>query len=136
MTFDAADETETPTRTIDLAKLGPDRLLVLFAGVSAIGFGGLALLLYLMGESYPRVAFGGYTELGGVVFSFALALVFGLALLLSFSTMATRPAEGAILALAFSVVLLAFGALPGLIAGIIGLVGALVGIVKNLRFSA
>jgi nucleoside permease NupC len=62
--------------------------------------------------------------------------VFGLALLLSFSVMAARPAEGAILALAFSVVLLAFGALPGLIAGIIGLVGALTGIVRNLRFHA
>ncbi|HVM44955.1 MAG TPA: hypothetical protein VM582_03375 [Candidatus Thermoplasmatota archaeon] len=130
-----AFETETAGATLlDLTRLGPDRLLVLFAGISAIGFGALALVLYLMGEAYPRVSLTGYSALGGAVFSFAVAAVFGLALLLSFGTMAARPAEGAILALAFSVVLLAFGALPGLIAGIVGLIGALTGIVRNLRF--
>lgn len=135
MASDHSHDQETAGGTIfDLSKLGADRLLVLFAGVAAIGFGSLALVLYFMGESFPSAGLMGYSALGGAVFSFAVALAFGLALLLSFGTMATRAAEGAILALAFSVVLLAFGALPGLIAGIVGLVGALTGIVRNLRF--
>ena len=134
---DASYEAETERGTIfDLSKLGADRMLVLFAGIAAIGFGSLALVLYFMGEAFPSAGLMGYTALGGAVFSFAVALAFGLALLLSFGTMAARPAEGSILALAFSVVLLAFGALPGLIAGIVGLVGALTGIVRNLRFHA
>ena len=137
MASDHVHEEEAATGTFfDLTKLGADRLLILFAGISAIGFGSLALVLYFMGESFPSAGLMGYSALGGAVFSFAIALAFGLALLLSFGTMAARPAEGAILALAFSVVLLAFGALPGLIAGIVGLVGALTGIVRNLRFHA
>lgn len=117
-----------------LAKMSPERLLVLFAGVAAIAFGGLSLVLSLMGEPYPR-AIVGYTLLGGAIFGFVIALAFGLALLLAFAQMGVKPAEGSILALAFSVVLLAFGALPGLIAGILGLVGALTGIVRHLSFS-
>ena len=130
------DEETRTSGVLDLSKLGADRMLVLFAGVAAIGFGSLALVLYFMGESFPAAGLLGYSALGGAVFSFAVTLAFGLALLLSFSTMGARPAEGAILALAFSVVLLAFGALPGLISGIVGLVGALTGVVRNLRFHA
>ena len=131
----SAFEEETRTGSVlDLSKLGADRMLVLFAGIAAIGFGSLALVLYFMGETFPSTGLLGYSALGGAVFSFAVSLAFGLALLLSFGTMGARPAEGAILALAFSVVLLAFGALPGLIAGIVGLVGALTGIVRNMKF--
>lgn len=130
----AHDEEPRTGSVLDLSKLGADRMLVLFGGIAAIGFGALALVLYFMGESFPTAGLLGYSALGGAIFSFAVSLAFGLALLLSFGTMGTRPAEGSILALAFSVVLLAFGALPGLIAGIVGLVGALTGLVRNLRF--
>lgn len=122
--------------TFDLSHLGPDRLLVLFAGASAIGFGGLALVLHVMGESVPRSSVSGFSDLGGAVFGFSIACVFGFGLLLAYNSMARKPAEGSVLALAFSIVLLAFGALPGLIAGIVGLVGALTGIVRNMRFIA
>lgn len=122
-------------RPFDVRALPPDRLLVLVAGICAVAFGVLAFILYFAGETYPRTAWG-FSALGGAVFSFAVALAFGLGMLLAFSQMAHRPAEGAILALAFSVVLLAFGALPGLIAGVVGLVGSLVGIVRNMKFSS
>lgn len=125
-----------PTSSFDLARLGPERLLALFSGLSAIGFGLLALVLHLTGSSrYPAASVVGDVPFGGVLFSFAVAAVFGFGMLLAFRTMATRPAEGSILALAFGIVLLAFGALPGLIAGILGLIGALVGLVRNVKFS-
>lgn len=123
------------TATIfDLSAMGPDRLLVLFGGIAAIGFGALALVLQIMGETVPRATVVGFSALGSAVFGFAVAAVFGLGLLLAYSSMARKPAEGSILALAFSIVLLAFGALPGLIAGIVGLIGALTGIVRNMKF--
>lgn len=127
------DETETPAK-FDMSKLGPDRMLVLFGGACAIGFGALALVLYMMGESFPRSGVAGFSELGSAVFGFSIACVFGFGLLLAYNSMGRKPAEGAVLALAFSIVLLAFGALPGLIAGIVGLVGALTGIVRNMQF--
>ena len=129
--YDVNAETTT---TFDLTKIGPDRLLVLFGGAAAIGFGALALVLQIMGESVPRTLVGGFSELGSAVFGFSIACVFGFGLLLAYNAMGNRRAEGSILALAFSIVLLAFGALPGLIAGIVGLVGALTGIVRNMKF--
>jgi len=129
-------EETTTTPTFDLARLGTERLLALFSGVCAIGFGALALVLHLTGAAaYPGAFVVGYTLAGGAIFSFAVAAVFGLGMLLAFRAMATRAAEGSILALAFSIVLLAFGALPGLIAGILGLIGALVGLVRNVKFN-
>lgn len=126
---------EEPERSsFDLASLPVERLLVVIGGLCAIGFGTLALVLDLRGE-VTTTSFVGFTSMGGAVFSFAIALVFGLGLLLAFAKMGRQPAEGAILALAFSVVLLAFGALSGLIAGIVSLVGALTGLVRNLRFT-
>lgn len=120
-----------------LERLGADRLLVLLAGVCAIAFGLLALVLHLVGEGYAWArAASGFTTLGGVIFTFALTLVFGFFLLAAFRLMEARAAEGAVVALAFSVVLLAFGSTPGVIAGLLGLVGSLVGIVRNLRFTA
>lgn len=127
---------EAEATGFSLTRYPPDRLLTLLAGVSAIGFGALTLILYFMGESIPRVYYNGYTLLGGIVFGFAISLVFGLSLLLAFASMEKRPAEGAILGLAFSVVLLAFGGMAGLIAGILGLVGALVGVVRHMKLVA
>lgn len=128
------DETQEKANALDLSSLGPDRLLVLFSGACAIGFGALALVLYIMDETLPRMGITGFSALGGAVFNFAVAAVFGLGMLLAYNSMGRKPAEGSILALAFSIVLLAFGALPGLIAGIVGLVGALTGIVRNMKF--
>lgn len=133
MAINQSFEEPTTSQTIDITRFSPDRLLTLLAAICALGFGTLSLVLYFMGESVPGVVIG-YTVMGSVVFSFAIALVFGVSLLLAFSAMDKRPAEGAILGLAFSIVLLAFGALPGLIAGILGLVGALVGLVRNVKF--
>ncbi|HEX2022096.1 MAG TPA: hypothetical protein VHH36_05240 [Candidatus Thermoplasmatota archaeon] len=117
-------------------RMGADRLLVVLGGVSALAFGSLALVLHLVGEGYAWArTFSGFTTLGGVVFTFALTLVFGFFLLLAYTQMERKPAEGAILALAFSIVLLVFGSTPGVIAGLLALVGSLVGIVRNLRFT-
>lgn len=135
MTDTVIDDDTAPG--FDIARLGADRLLTLFGGISAIGFGALALVLVLMDQTVPGPAFaGGYTLVGGAIFSFAVSTVFGLALLMAYTTMMRRPAEGAILGLAFSVILLAFGSTPGLIGGIVGLVGSLVGIVRNMKFVA
>lgn len=138
MSLGGTYDEDGPTRasTIDISRLGPDRLLVLFASASALGFGALALVLYSVGETFPRSNITGFSPLGSAVFGFAIAIVFGLGLLLAYNSMGHKPAEGSIIALAFSIVLLAFGALPGLIAGIVGLVGALTGIVRNMRFTA
>jgi hypothetical protein len=91
-------------------------------------------MLRLMNQDEPY--FSSFATIGGAVFGFAVALVFGLALLLAAARMAQKGAEGGILALAFSVVLLAFGGMPGLIAGIVGLIGALTALVRNLKFNA
>ena len=134
--YEAPPQAATRERTsVDLTKLGSDRLLTLLGGLCAIGFGTLALVLHLVGEGSEWArSFTGFTSLGGVIFTFALTLVFGIFLLLAFMKMESRPAEGAILGLAFSIVLLAFGSTPGVIAGIMGLVGSLVGVVRNLDF--
>lgn len=129
-------DTATTNPTFDLSTIGPDRLLVLFGGVSALGFGSLALILHIMGETIPLTGIVGLSGLGSAIFGFAIATVFGFGLLLAYTSMGRKAAEGSILALAFSIVLLAFGALPGLIAGIIGLIGALTGIVRNMRLVA
>lgn len=133
--YDAPPQTASERDRVDLSRLGADRLLTLFGGLSAIAFGTLAFILHLIGEGSEWArSFTGLSTVGGVIFTFALTIVFGLFLVLAFMKMESRPAEGAILGLAFSIVLLAFGSTPGVIAGILGLVGALVGIVRNLDF--
>lgn len=126
-----APEARTPFAE-QLSRLGPDRLLVVLGGLAALVFGTLVLVLHLAGESGLRPA-DGFTTRGGAVFAFAVALAFGALLLLAFAMMEARPTEGAILALAFSVVLLAFGSVPGLIGGILGLVGSVVGLMKHVK---
>lgn len=123
-----------PTWRAELMRLAPDRLLVLLGGVSALLFGALTVLLQALDLVDLRGP-AGFTSTGGVVLAFVVSLAFGLALLLAFVTMEQRPAEGAILALAFSVVLLAFGNIPGIIAGILALVGSLVGLLRHVKWT-
>jgi hypothetical protein len=118
-----------------LHRLGTDRLLVLLAGACAIGFGTLAALLELAGG---RVGPSGFAAATGAaaVFAYAVALVFGAFLLLAFGAMRAKPTEGAVLALAFSLVLIFFAGLAGTIAGLLGLVGSLLGLLKNVKLTA
>lgn len=127
---DAAAPWATP-----FTRYGPDRLLVVLAGLSAIAFGVLLFVLQLTGEAFPR-ALTGFTSFGGSIFTFAVALVFGLLLLLAFTKMGPQPAEGSVVALAFAIVLLVFGGTAGMVGGILGLVGSVFGLIRNVKWPA
>jgi hypothetical protein len=117
-----------------LERLGTDRLLVLLAAICALGFGTLTILLQLTGSNVGLPGFP-LASNAAAVFAYVVALVFGVFLLLAFANMRTKPTEGAILALAFSIVLVFFAGLAGTIAGILGLVGSLLGLLRNLRLT-
>lgn len=134
----ATDETTTPTEEnwgSSLDRLGTDRLLVLLAACCAIGFGTLSVFLQLMGTNVGLPGFAPVST-ASAVFTYAITLVFGVFLLLAFQKMRGAPTEGAVLGLAFSIVLLFFGATAGMLAGLLGLVGALLGLLRNLKFAA
>lgn len=113
--------------------LPPERLLLALAGSSALAFGLLAFLLQLSepGEAPPVSGFGG---IGGLVFSFAVTVCFGLLLLLATALDARRPAEAGVLGLAFSLVLLLFGGKAGIIAGVLGVAGSLLAFARHVRW--
>lgn len=115
-----------------LSHLAVDRLLILLAAVCAIGFGILAFFLQTGNPSFGPF----FSTSGNAVFTFAITLVFGVFLLVGFGIMAAKPSEGALVALAFSIVLLFFGGIAGTIAGILGLVGGLTGVLRGLKLVA
>jgi hypothetical protein len=118
-----------------LERIGTDRLLVLLASFCALVFGTLTVLLELAGD---RIGLPGFDPVSNAsaVFTYAVALIFGAFLLLAFQKMRAAHVEGAVLGLAFSIVLLFFAGMAGTIAGILGLVGAVLGLVKNFKLSA
>jgi len=130
----ANDETANPSWGSALDRMGTDRLLLLLASCCAIGFGTLSVFLQLLGNNVglPGLA---PTSNANAVFTFAITIVFGVFLLLAFQKMATAQTEGAVLGLAFSIVLLFFGATAGMLAGLLGLVGALLGLLRNLKIT-
>jgi len=129
----SADEEVTWGRTLE--RMGTDRLLVLLASFCAMGFGALATLLELAGD---RIGLPGFVPASSAsaVFAFAVALTFGAFLLLAFQKMRGSPTEGAVLGLAFSIVLVFFAGLAGTIAGVLGLVGSVLGLLRNLKIAA
>ncbi|GEM_PF-6920478 len=133
----AGEPTEEPAQTWGnaLERIGTDRLLVLLAAICALGFGTLTVLLQLAGDNIGLPGFAVASN-ASAVFGYAVALVFGVFLLLAFANMRTKPTEGAILGLAFSIVLIFFAGLAGTIAGILGLVGSLLGLLRNLKLVA
>lgn len=130
----ANEETTTTSWGSALDRMGTDRLLLLLASCCAIGFGTLAVFLQLLGNN---VGLPGLTPASNAnaVFTFAITIVFGVFLLLAFQKTSTAQTEGAVLGLAFSIVLLFFGGTAGMLAGLLGLVGALLGILRNLKIT-
>lgn len=131
---DAEAAYDAPQAWHDLQSLSAERLLVLLGGASALVFG---LLVFVMEVAQGRAfeatsAFGP----GGVVLAFVLTLLFGLLLLHAVSLMGRTRGEGAVLAFAFSIVLLMFGGAGGAIGGLLGIVGAAFALVKNVKLTA
>lgn len=130
---DAESTYSAPVAWHDLQALPAERLLVLLGGAGALVFG---LLVFVMEVAQGRAfdatrAFGP----GGVVLALILNVLFGLLLLHAVTLMSRTPAEGAVLAFAFSIVLLMFGGAGGAIGGILGIVGAAFALVKNVKLA-
>jgi hypothetical protein len=117
----------------DLDALGAERLLVLVGGASALLFGLLTFVLAAVdGRAF---AFSQPFGTGGAVITLVLTLFFGVLLLHAMVTMARKPVEGSVLALAFALVLLIFGGMAGMVGGILGLVGGAMGLLRNGKWS-
>lgn len=124
---------ETPRSLAELQGLPADRLLVMLGGASALVFG----LLVFVFEAVEGRAFAGTARFGtgGVVLSFVLCLMFGLLLVHAMALMARKPAEGAVLAFAFSMVLLMFGGVGGMIGGLLGVVGGAFALIRHVKLT-
>lgn len=124
---------EQSTPWSNLESLGAARLLVLVGGVSALLFGVLTFVLAAVdGRAFAyQLPFG----TGGAVVSLILTLFFGVLLLHAMVSMARKPVEGAVLALAFGLVLLVFGGMAGMVGGILGLCGGALGLVRHGKWS-
>lgn len=114
----------------DLDGLPIERLLVLLGGIATLVFGMLAFVFALADGGRGVVADAAVR--GSAVLAFLLATVFGVLLLYAFSRMG-KP-EGAVLAFAFSLVLLVAGGLGGLVGGILGLTGAGLVLLRHVRW--
>lgn len=128
----ATEEATTFRDALD--RMGTDRLLIVLAAFCALGFGTLTILLQLAGDGLGLPGFAAASQ-ASAVFAYAVALVFGAFLLLAAQKMRASPTEGAVLGLAFSIVLVFFAGLAGTIAGILGLVGSVLGLLRHLKLS-
>lgn len=126
-------ESEKTSAFGEIGTLAGDRLLVLLAGATALLFGLLAFVLAAAdGQAFaPTAGFG----TGGMVLTLVLTLFFGMLLLHAMVVMGRKPVEGAVLALAFSLVLLIFGGVAGMVGGILGLIGGSLALVRNAKWS-
>lgn len=105
-----------------LDRVPPARLLLLLAGASALVLGVLMFVLQLV--SGPRIGPLGTFGTSAVWMMLIINLVFGALLLYGYLGMEHRESDWALLALAFSLVLLILGGIAGAVAGILGLVAS------------
>ncbi|GEM_PF-1677744 len=115
MTKDLQELIEYSPRSADeLEKLSLHSILLVISGYMALGIGTLHFVLSVIGDF--RAA---------LIFHLVINVVFGLAILISYSRI-KRDLEAkkwAVLSLIFSIVLVTFGGIVGILAGLVALFG-------------